>query len=56
MLVGDRISYPVITIHPEVPIQKALYKMYKENVRRFQVVDKRGHLICIVSEKDLLQY
>jgi len=55
MLIGDRMSHPVIPIHPEVPIQEALYKMRKENVRRFPVVDKRGHLIGIVSEKDLLE-
>lgn len=54
MLVRDRMSYPVITIHPELPIQEALFLMRQENVRRFPVVDKRGHLIGIVSEKDLL--
>jgi len=54
MLVRDRMSHPVITIHPELPIQEALFRMRQENVRRFPVVDKRGHLIGIVSEKDLL--
>jgi CBS domain-containing protein len=54
MLVRERMSYPVITIHPELPIQEALFRMRQENVRRFPVVDKRGHLVGIVSEKDLL--
>jgi len=54
MQIRDRMSHPVITIHPEVPIQEALFRMRQENVRRFPVVDKRGHLIGIVSEKDLL--
>jgi acetoin utilization protein AcuB len=47
-------SHPVITIHPELPIQEALFRMRQENVRRFPVVDKRGKLVGIVSEKDLL--
>ena len=55
MLVGDRMSRPVITIHPEFPIQEALYRMRRENVRRFPVVDDRGQLVGIVSEKDLLE-
>lgn len=54
MFVKDRMSYPVITVHPEMPIHDALNLMHKESVRRLPVVDKKGHLIGIVSEKDLL--
>ena len=54
MLVGERMSSPVITIHPEMPMQDALNLMHQEHVRRFPVVDKRGCLVGIVSEKDLL--
>lgn len=54
MFVKDRMSYPVITIHPEIPIQDALNLMHRESVRRLPVVDKKGHLIGIVAEKDLL--
>lgn len=54
MLVGERMSRPVITIHPEMPMQDALKLMQKERVRRFPVVDKRGRLVGIVSDKDLL--
>jgi len=54
MLVGERMSSPVITIHPEMPMQDALNLMHQEHVRRFPVVDKRGRLVGIVSEKDLL--
>jgi len=54
MFVKDRMSYPVITIHPEMPIQDALNLMHKESVRRLPVVDKKGQLIGIVAEKDLL--
>jgi acetoin utilization protein AcuB len=54
MLVGERMSHPVINIHPEMPMQEALDLMRKEHVRRFPVVDKHGRLVGIVSEKDLL--
>ena len=54
MLVGERMSHPVITVNPDMPIQEALNLMQKEHVRRFPVVDKRGRLKGIVSEKDLL--
>jgi acetoin utilization protein AcuB len=54
MLVGERMSHPVITIHPEMPIQDALNLMYKEHLRRLPVVDKKGKLVGIVSERDLL--
>ncbi len=54
MFVKDRMSYPVITIHPEMPIQDALNLMHKESVRRLPVVDKKGQLIGIVTDKDLL--
>jgi len=54
MLVKERMSYPVITVHPDMPIMDALDLMQKEHIRRFPVVDKRGHLIGIVSKTDLL--
>ncbi len=54
MLVGERMSKPVITITPDTPLQEALAMMRKEKVRRFPVVDKHGKLVGIVSEKDLL--
>jgi len=54
MLVKERMSHPVITIHQKIPIMEALNLMKKEQIRRFPVVDKHGHLLGIVSEKDLL--
>jgi acetoin utilization protein AcuB len=53
MLVGERMSKPVITVDPDVPIQDALQLMKKEKIRRMPVTD-RGKLVGIVSEKDLL--
>ncbi|MBN1146307.1 MAG: CBS domain-containing protein [Anaerolineales bacterium] len=55
MLVGERMSTPVITVHPGVPMQEALGLMRKEHIRRLPVIDKRSHqLVGIVSEQDLL--
>jgi len=55
MFVGDRMTHPVITIHPELPIQEAHDIMRQENIRRLVVVDNRGHLRGIVSESDILE-
>lgn len=55
MFVGERMSSPVITVHPDLPIQDALALMRKEKIRRMPVVDENGAIIGIVSERDLLQ-
>ena len=54
MLVKERMSRPVITIHPDLPMQDALNLMHKEKIRRLPVIEKQGRLIGIVSENDLL--
>lgn len=53
MLVKERMSHPVITVKPDLPIMEALNLMKKEKIRRTPVVDK-GKLIGIISDKDLL--
>ncbi len=53
MLVGERMSHPVITIPPDMPIIDALNLMKREHIRRTPVV-KDGKLVGIVSDKDLL--
>ncbi len=53
MLVGERMSHPVITIPPDLPIVDALNLMKRERIRRTPVV-KDGKLVGIVSDKDLL--
>ncbi len=53
MLVGERMSKPVITISPEMPIPDALNMMKKEHIRRAPVV-KDGKLVGIVCDVDLL--
>jgi acetoin utilization protein AcuB len=54
MLVRERMTHPVITIRPDTPIHDALNLMRVEKIRRLPVVDKRGRLIGMVSERDLL--
>ena len=43
-----------ITVNEDTPVDRALRLMRDEKVRRFPVLDKRGKLVGIVSEKDLL--
>ena len=53
MLVGERMSKPVISIPPEMPINEAINLMRTKQIRRTPVV-KEGKLVGIVSDKDLL--
>ena len=55
MLVGERMTKPAITIRPETSMPDALDLMRKEHIRRLPVVDKRGQLVGIVTEADLLK-
>ncbi len=54
MLVKERMTRPVITVYPDTLVPEAIRMMREENVRRFPVVDRRGKLMGIVSERDLL--
>jgi len=54
MLVGERMSHPVLTISPDVPVQDALARMHREKIRRYPVVDKNGKMIGIVTNSDLM--
>ncbi len=53
MLVKERMSQPVITVNPDMPIMEALALMKSERIRRAPVVAD-GKMLGIVSEKDLL--
>jgi acetoin utilization protein AcuB len=53
MLVGERMSHPVISVLPSMPINEALNLMNREHIRRTPVI-KDGKLVGIVSDKDLL--
>jgi len=54
MLVSERMTRRPITVPPDEPITEALALMHQEKIRRLPVVDKRGNLVGIVAEKDLL--
>lgn len=54
MLVKERMSRQPVLASPELSVSDALNLMKREKVRRLPVVDKNGHLVGIVSEKDLL--
>lgn len=54
MLVKDRMTPKPFIIAPDTSVAEALSLMRQNSVRRLPVVDKKGHLVGIVSEKDLL--
>jgi acetoin utilization protein AcuB len=54
MLVRDRMTSPAITVHRDTPFQDALNLMREHKFRRLPVVDERGRLVGIVSERDML--
>jgi acetoin utilization protein AcuB len=53
MLVRERMSYPVVSVSPDMPINEALNLMKKEHIRRTPVM-KEGKLVGIVATEDLL--
>lgn len=53
MLVGERMSQPVISVSPETPIHDALAMFKKEHIRRAPVIQD-GKMVGIVTETDLL--
>lgn len=55
MFVRHRMSSPAVTIGPSLPVMEALQVMKEQDVRRLPIVDSRGRLVGIVSEKDILR-
>jgi acetoin utilization protein AcuB len=54
MLVHERMTRHPITIGPDTPVTDALDLMRQNRVRRLPVLDKKGGLAGIISEKDVL--
>jgi acetoin utilization protein AcuB len=54
MLVRDRMTLNPVTITPDVSVTDALRLMSEKKIRRLPVLDNRGHLVGIVSDRDLL--
>jgi len=55
MLVRDRMTLNPVTITPDVSVTDALRLMSEKKIRRLPVLDGEGHLVGIVSDRDLLQ-
>ena len=53
MLVGERMSHPVIWITPDLPIHEALNLFKRDHIRRAPVI-KNNKLVGIISDSDLL--
>lgn len=53
MLVGERMSHPVIWITPELAVHDALNLFKKEHIRRAPVI-KNNQLVGIISDSDLI--
>lgn len=53
MLVKERMSKPVISVPPGMPILDALKLMQREKIRRVPVVEG-GNMVGIISDKDIL--
>jgi len=53
MLVGQRMSRPVITVGPDLPITEAINLLKREKIRRAPVIQK-GKLVGIITMADLL--
>ncbi len=54
MLVKDRMTPEPHIISPDTPVAEALNLMRQYNIRRLPILNKKGALVGIVSEKDLL--
>ena len=54
MFVRDKMTANPVTIHPEASVPDALALMHEQKVRRLPVLDARGKLVGMISEKDLL--
>jgi acetoin utilization protein AcuB len=54
MLVGERMTKDPIVIRDDTPIDEAMKIMRNNKVRRLPVLNSKGALVGIVSEKDLL--
>ena len=55
MFVQERMTRQPVTANPEMPVADALALMRERKIRRLPVIDHAGHLVGIVSDRDLLQ-
>ncbi len=55
MLVGNRMTLHPITVSPHSSVADAMAIMRERKIRRLPVLDSLGHLVGIVSDRDILQ-
>lgn len=53
MLVKEWMASDLITVSPDTRLMRALQIMKKNNIRRLPVVDQQGHLVGIITDRDL---
>jgi CBS domain-containing protein len=53
--VKDVMSHPIIVTSPDVPIESAARIMEKNKIRRLPVIDKKGYIVGIITENDILR-
>ena len=53
--VGELMTSPAITIHPDAPLSAAARLMHARHLRRLPVVGGSGELIGVVSRRDLMK-
>lgn len=54
MLVRDQMTSAPITVPPDETVPDALNLMHEKKIRRLPVVDRRGRLVGIITDRDLL--
>jgi CBS-domain-containing membrane protein len=52
---GDLMTAPAVTVQPGVSLVIAAKRMEEEHIKRLPVLDEMGHLIGIISRRDLLK-
>jgi acetoin utilization protein AcuB len=55
VFVKERMTTKVIVAAPDLSVPEALNTMHRSGIRRMPVVDKKGALVGIVSDRDLLR-
>ena len=54
MLISDLMTTALVTARPEDMVDSTLYDMKLAMIRHLPIVDERGHLVGIVSDRDVL--
>jgi CBS domain-containing protein len=54
-IVGELMTSPAITIHPDAPLSAAARLMNAHHIRRLPVVNGSGELVGVVSRRDLMK-